>query len=136
MKDEQAPLSDDEYVYRRVLKEHVDERLPMPVTVAGFRPTKDDEQGISVYRAEFVTPEQVDQAGRRSGSYYIVKLRVGDIRARGMDVVPHTMKPLPGHALIPELRPGLSGADKRRYKELRLSLTQLASHAFVLSPQG
>jgi hypothetical protein len=135
MKDEREPLTDEEYVHRRVLMVDVDENLEMPVAVTGFSPTKDDAGGISVYRAGFVTPEELDQAGRRSGEYYVVRLRVGEIRDREMDVIADPMEPLRGHALIPEIRYGLKGNAKMRLRELRLRLAQLANHhAIVLRP--
>jgi hypothetical protein len=137
MKDEWDPVTDDEYVYRRVLAIHVDESLPMPVAVAGLGPSKDDQRGISVYRAAFVTPEDLDRGGRRSGEYYVVRLRVGDIRNQGMDVISDPMEPLPGHALIPEIRFGLKGDGKKRLNRLRLCLAQLATHpTLVLKPTG
>jgi hypothetical protein len=135
--NEQAPVRDDEYVYGRVLMMYVDEDQKMPVAVGGFEPTKHDGTGISVYRAGFVTPEEVDHEGRRHGEYYVVRLCVGDIRAAGMDVVPNPMPPLAGHALIPEIRYGLKGDAKQQFKKLRQRLASLANHpTIILRPMG
>lgn len=137
MKDELAPLTDNEYVYRRVLAKDVNEDLPYPVSTAAFHPSCKDTDGISVYRADFTTPSEIDSAGPRSGEYYVVRLRVADIRRKGkMDVVPQPMPPLRGHAVIPQIRDGLKGSEKQARRELQADLSELANHAFALKPRS
>jgi len=55
---------------------------------------------LSVTRADFVPVEQAAQ-GQSPKGYYVAVLRVGDLRARGIDVVAAPVEGNPGHAEIP-----------------------------------
>lgn len=96
-------IADDETVYRRI---------PVAagwfdghgVSPSAFSPNENDTEGLSVYRASFLTAEQVALTGRSSQGYYVAALRVGDIRAAGLSVEDDDPAGVdPGHAKIAEL---------------------------------
>jgi hypothetical protein len=99
--DENDSISDDEIVYRRVPVSQgwVDER---GVSMNAFKPRPDDETGISVYRARFLSLEDAAKGLSKHG-YYVLALRSGDLRAAGIDIVPKPEADLPGHAELPSL---------------------------------
>jgi hypothetical protein len=136
MMGETDPVGDDEYVFRRVLAQDVNEsNAESPVARTGFRPNAQDVNGISVYREAFVTSNEIDEAGRKPGEYYIFRLNVRELReVIGVDVIPDPMPPLPGHCLIPEVRHGLKGREKLLCKEVQRKLAVLADHHFALKP--
>lgn len=98
---EYDPLADDEILYRRVpvSKGWIDEHGISP---DAFEPRMDDDTGISVYRARFVTVEDAAKGLGKRG-YYVLAMRAGDLRAAGIHVVPMPHDDLPGHAEIPSL---------------------------------
>ena len=105
MGDGSEPIENDEHLYRRipVQPQYYDpSQGPEPSPLA-FHPRKDDKTGISVFRAKYVTPEQLAQSGRGK-RYYVAVLRVGDLRNHGLEVVPRIEgHALPGHAELPNL---------------------------------
>lgn len=137
MSDQHDPIEDDEFLLRRVLREYVDTNLAQPVQREGFRPTKDDVDGISVFRERFVAPSVVATAGRRGPTgYYVVRLRARDIRALGLSVRPNVMdNQLPGHSLIPEINHPASRNDSETSKELQRKLAKLADNNIAFQPQ-
>ncbi len=52
-----------------------------------FEPRKDEHSGISVFRQRFKTLDDVARGKSRKG-YFVVSLRVSDLRARGIAVEP------------------------------------------------
>ncbi|HTU89621.1 MAG TPA: hypothetical protein VMF69_05950 [Gemmataceae bacterium] len=135
--DEQEPVQDDEFVYRRIPRIFFDSAIAPPIRREAFRPTHNDTTGLSVFRAAFLRPEDalahVDPAKR--SDYYVVRLAVADLRALGLTLVanPDPNGP-PGHALIPELSWPAYQADKARWKPILFELAKLASAAIVHQP--
>ncbi len=54
--DENDPVDDSEFIYRRIHPQYFDSALPMPVQRDAFRPTQNDTTGLSVLRARFAVP--------------------------------------------------------------------------------
>src|SRR5205823_8771513 len=85
---------------------------------AAFRPTQHDISGLSVSRAKYRSAEQAGRsvegaAGRRFFS--VAVLRVGDLRAAGLDIAPRPIPPDDlGHAEITNL----TYADRRSDRSL------------------
>lgn len=135
---EENPVSDDEYVYRRVLRTwYYGSELSARDRVdrQAFQPTKKDINGLSVYRASFVQPEALDRdSAGDPGRYYVARLAVATIRELDLTVVPDPMQGLPSHALVPEIRDGLKGERKNWSKEMQLKLARLAGTDIVYSP--
>jgi hypothetical protein len=125
----QEPVGDDELVYRRV-----------PVSCAwyldgilspdAFDPRPADVDGLSVYRASFVTMEQAAQGPSKHG-YYLAVLAVGGMRAQGIRVEPDDPDGTnPGHAKLPDL----NAQDRRttRVKEFK----EVLARTLVLRVEG
>jgi len=104
LSDETEPITDDELLYRRIpaALNLYDPRREPHLRPDAFRPNQNDMTGLSVYRAKFKSVEEAAQ-GREGKSYYVAVLRTGDLRARGIEVVPRPIAGDPGHAEIPGL---------------------------------
>lgn len=98
-------IADSEELYRRIniTQNWYDPSLEAPPSRRAFRPNrKRDPTGLSLFRAKYVSPEQLCQ-NRRDDRYYVVVVRAGDLRDHGLSVVPVPVEEMPGHAEIPEL---------------------------------
>lgn len=123
----------ERYVLRLIPKAWYKANLPIPFEWLAFKPTDKDVDGVSVYQAELITPAQLAASGRKPGTYYVVRLSVRALRSLKLMIVP-TDGPLPGHAVIPELRWSAYEANKQSAKELMLELAKLASQNIVHTP--
>lgn len=115
------PVADDELIYRRIpVSQHWYDPAadPHPLLQA-FRPRTDDVTGLSVVRGEpYNTAEQAAQGPSKSG-YYVAVLRVGALRAHGIDVLPRPIAGVQGHAEIPNLTAANRDSDEaKRIMEL------------------
>ena len=122
------PIADDEILYRRVpvSKGWIDEHGVWP---DAFEPRADDDTGLSVYRARFVSLEDAAKGLSKRG-YYVLAMRAGDLRAVGIDVVPMPHDDLPGHAEIPSL------AYHERETELSRQQRELLADRLVIAIHG
>lgn len=135
--DEQEPIQDDEFVYRRIHRHFYDASIPTCIRREAFRPSQNDDTGLSVFRAAFVqlagTLANIDAS--KQNDYYVVKIAVQDLHRLGLTVVPEPdPNGPPGHAVIPELSWQAYQADKQRWKPVQLELAKLASAAIVHQP--
>jgi hypothetical protein len=136
-RDECATVLDDEWVLRRVHKNHFKPQKPTPIERVAFQPSDEDVEGLSVFRAAFVTPSQIVAASRGGNNYYVAKLAVSDLVKFSP---PLTVKPdsdadqPPGHAVVPELNATRLKSDKYPSKELQRDLAKLASKHIVWRP--
>ena len=55
--DENEPVDDSEFVYRRIHPKFYQATSPIPVLYEAFRPSPKDDAGLSVLRARFAKPE-------------------------------------------------------------------------------
>lgn len=135
MTDQHDPVSPDEYVFRRIPKDkhRYDPSLPEPVTRVAFEPNEKDIDGISIFRALFVSAESVAAAGLGRNGYCIARLLVRDIIALGLTVISDPHDQLPGHSLIPELAFQRANAKetKPKSKEYQRALAKLAGKSIV-----
>ncbi|HYT93929.1 MAG TPA: hypothetical protein VEL76_34740 [Gemmataceae bacterium] len=135
--DEQQPVAEGEFVYRRIHRNYYQAGLPMPVAVAAFRPTDLDTTGLSVFREPFVKAVDVlaGIADDKKNNYYVARLAVSDLRKLGLSVLPRPDPDgPPGHAEIPELSSAAYQADKQRLKQIQVELAKLASQGIVHQP--
>lgn len=102
MGDQAEPIEDDEDLYRRIPLQYFDPRQGREPSPHAFHPGKHDETGISLFRARYISPEEVAQ-NDRGKQYYVAVLRAGQLRANGLDVVPRPDEHKAGHAEIPSL---------------------------------
>ncbi|UCC30926.1 MAG: hypothetical protein JSU86_01355 [Phycisphaerales bacterium] len=135
MKSEQDPVSLHEYVLRRIHQNMFSASQPLPVARLAFRPTEHDTKGLSVFREKFISSQELANAGRKPGEYYIARLGVQELKdILELSVIPDPDDSQPsGHALIPELK---TSTPKRRAKELQLKLAALASKSIVHRPES
>jgi hypothetical protein len=135
MSQQSLCLADEEFVLRRIHKNHVDPGPPPLLGFTGFRPTPEDTAGLSVYREKQISPALVAASGRKPGEYYVVRLSVRSLRQLGLTVVAAEQTEGPaGHALIPELNLAACRQEKARLRELQVRLTELASQNIVHFP--
>jgi hypothetical protein len=129
------PIEEQEYVYRRILRQYYQSNLAIPVQREAFRPTQSDLTGVSVFRARFARPEDtlVNVKPDRIRDYYVCQLPVRELRPLGLSVVP---EPIPGgpagHAIIPELAWVTYQARKSHWKQVLLELARLAARSIVI----
>lgn len=119
--DGTEPVADDELLYRRipVSQRWYDPAADSKPLLQAFRPRPDDVTGLSVVRGEpYNTPEQAAQGPSKAG-YYVAVLRVGDLRAHGIEVVPRPVEGIRGHAEITNLTATNCDSDEaKRLMEL------------------
>jgi hypothetical protein len=135
MAEEHDVISADEFLLRRIHKNHVDAGPPMVVGFASFRPAPEDVDGLSVFREKLISALHVAASGRKPGEYYVVRLAVVALQSLGLTVVADDQPTSSlGHALIPELSLAACQADKRHTREIQHRLAELASHSIVQFP--
>jgi hypothetical protein len=124
----------EEFVLRRVHKNHCSQSGPLRILPVAFRPTPDDTTGISIYRAGETSPEEIVAASRKPpNEYCVVRLPVEALRAMGLTIVPEPDPDMPtGHAVIPELSLQEYTRTPQRLKEVQEKLARLASDNIVL----
>lgn len=134
MKDEGDPITDDEWLLRRVWnKRFRTDKTPI-VSPNAFEPRltgRDrDADGISLYRAECLDdPTDIlatlDPARRPETA--VVRVRVSSIRSWGFSVRSKPVPEIKGHVTIPELNAGDYEADKGRFTPIKERLATEAS---------
>lgn len=109
------PIADDEVVLRRIPVKTgwVDASIADdPVSLEAFRPNRKDSTGISLTRRKFRTASEDAASGRSPHGYFVAVLRVGDLRAAGVEVVPTPSANNPGHCEVPQLRAEIRDSDE------------------------
>ena len=108
-------VEDEEIVYRRVPAPHW-AGPEGQATPQAFIPHKTaDQDGLSLERAKYSSPERV-AARKPDRPSYVVALRVRDLREAGLDVTPDPdmEHDNPGHCLIRGLRSEVRGSEETR----------------------
>lgn len=129
--DGSEPIADDEILYRRIPESTgwYQPKLDKPVARHAFRPNKSDVDGISLWRATYVSIEQAAQ-GKPGKRYYVALLEAGELRKYGIDVVPDVEGSLPGHAVIPKLH------HEDQKSDAVLEATELLANRLCLGVKG
>ena len=137
-KAEHDSVSQDEKVLRRILKnpEYYKPGLPIPIQYRAFYPTKEDEDGLSLFRELFTTAGDVAK-GKNPKGYAVARLLVAAINELDLTVLPdpQPQPELPGHSLIPELNYNdkeKNKAAKRKFKDIGFELAKIAGRDMVL----
>ncbi|MBI2805466.1 MAG: hypothetical protein HYX68_10860 [Planctomycetes bacterium] len=135
--NEQDPIEDGEFVFRRIHRSLFAAGAAIPVWHSAFRPNGNDSTGLSVFREGFATPASilanVDPA--KANDYYIARLPVAALRKLGLTVEPDPVAGGPlGHAVIPELAWPAYQAGKLQLKATLVELAKLASADIVHTP--
>ena len=103
-----------------------------PVEAQGFAPSSEDFDGLSLYRALFVKPEDV-ASGRSPKGYVVVKLLASDILDLGIHIIHKPIEnALEGHCIIPEINIKIKSKFRRDKQD---SLSRLIDQdSIVFSP--
>ena len=106
-----------------------------------FEPSPKDVDGISLFRRDFVTRDQLAKA-----SAYTTGVRVAHLSAREFGTLNLSVKPSPnpqqppGHVVVPEMsfvkKTAQTKDKKQRIHDLAQELAQIASRNGVYSPAG
>jgi tRNA pseudouridine55 synthase len=127
MKSEADPITDDEWLLRRVpLPQFRTDRLPI-ISPNAFEPRikgRDvDADGISLYRAACLNdPGEILEpvAAERRQEYGIVRLSVSFLKSLGLSVRNSPDDRVKGHVVLPELNAVDYQRDKGRYVPIKL----------------
>ena len=102
--DGSEPLADDEIVFRRVTEKSgwYKPESGRPLAWLAFRPNQNDVDGLSVWREKYYkTAKQAAATGAMPGRrYFVVSLRVAQLRQAGIVVEPSPEDGGPGHASL------------------------------------
>jgi hypothetical protein len=106
-----------------------------------FEPARDDSEGISLFRADFVTRKYLARINRHP-----MGVRVGQVRVRDCMALNLTLKPTPdasqpaGHVVIPEMpflpKSAATKVQKQHIRDLAQKLAQIASKNKIYVPTG
>jgi len=132
--DQQDPASPDEYILRRIPKDggRYKPSQNEPVQRVAFEPSKWDVDGISVFRELFLSAADLASAGTNKNGYCVARLRVSDLLALGLTVVPDPRNDQPpGHAILPELSFSEHNRDRQKCKDIQHHLAKLAGRNIV-----
>ncbi len=134
MKSETAPITDDEYLLRRVRVEQFRTTQVPLVSPNAFEPRLSgrdpDTDGISFYRASCLAdPADVlaQVPATRCHEYGIVRISVAFLRNLGLSVVNKPALGIKGHVVVAELNATDYRANKARFTTVKLRLAQEAS---------
>ncbi|MCG3128323.1 MAG: hypothetical protein CHACPFDD_03206 [Phycisphaerae bacterium] len=100
-------IDDDEIVFRRVSEKSgwYDAKSSRPVAWTAFKPNSNDHDGVSVWRAKYQSAADVAAIGARPGTrYFVLAIRVSQLRSAGAQIVPTPVSGAAGHASISSLR--------------------------------
>ena len=103
---------------------------------AAFEPRKDvDEDGLSLFRYDFITPEQLIEANPHKAGVYCVFLHAARLMEMSMTLLPMPDE-LPGHIVIPEITYSAFRAEatKRTVKDHMIYLRLQANRQPFLGP--
>ena len=90
--------------------------------------------GQPLFRESSISATDVAASGRKPGEYYVARLRVGELEALHLTVVPD--EPPTGHVRLAELSYAAYERDKERWKPVLIELARLASAQIVHGPTG
>ncbi|MCX7701185.1 MAG: hypothetical protein N2039_09930 [Gemmataceae bacterium] len=134
MKSEADPITDDEWLLRRVRREMFrTDKVPV-ISPNAFEPRvkgrDPDTDGISFYRLACLTdPSDVlaTVPPERQDEYGIVRVSVSLLKSLGLSVVSKPDHRVRGHVVIPELTAAAYQSDKVRFTPIKYKLATEAS---------
>ena len=134
MKPESSPITDDEYLLRRVHRDRFRSDRAPGVSPNAFEPRvkgrDPDADGISLYR-EACVADATDILATipedKRSEYAIVRVPVALLK--GLELTARSVPDdrIPGHVVIPELNAADYEADKTRFTPVKLALATAAS---------
>jgi hypothetical protein len=134
MKSEGDPITDDEWLIRRVPRNYYDESLDQKISPNAFEPRvkgrDPDTDGISLYRADCLSdPSDVLATVKeeRRGDIALVRVSVSLLKKMGYSIRAKPDERVKGHVVIPELNSIDYGASKAKFTPAKVSLAEEAS---------
>lgn len=115
-------IADNEIIYRRLPSnaEYYDPACNPPIQWIAFKPNEHDSTGISVWRAKSLSrAEAATLNARRGKSYYLVAIKVAELRRLGAEIESTPVEGGAGHASIVSL-------SWRRYQSEKNAVMELA----------
>lgn len=118
------PVSDAEFVYRRIPLHFYRARDGHTPQIVAFIPSPNDATGLSVDRAALRTVEQAAK-GTEGKQYHVARISVGELRRLGeregfdLTVVPDPLPDNRAHARIPEINRIRYDQDKRSKERMK-----------------
>jgi hypothetical protein len=140
MRSEEEPITDDEWLLRRVHRDKF-RTDTAPLDPNAFRPTTSgnciDVTGISLFRE--ACQQSADDILRlmtpaKRADYGIVKVRVSDLKKLNLSVVRDPVPEIPGHVVIPELNALEYEKCKIKYTPIKRQLAEFANENVVRWP--
>ena len=135
LKDETEPITDDEWLYRRVHATRFRTARTPFVSPGAFEPiikgNYPDIDGISLFRADCLSSAEdvlasiSDPKKRKANG--VVKLQVSELKSLGLSVEFTPDDTIRGHVSIPELSADAFVEERARCKELMNKLAEMAS---------
>ena len=135
LKEETEPITDDEWLYRRVHTMRFRTARTPFVSPSAFEPNVKgkypDTDGISLFRADCLrSAEDIlanisDPEKRKANG--VVKLQVSELKSLGLSVKSTPDDNLRGHVSVPELSAGTFVKEKTRCKDCMKKLAELVS---------
>jgi len=115
------PIDDDEVLFRRFPEDWSEPGGAIHPSHLAFSPSSRDVTGLSLSRAKYVTPEDAGRGPRADKKYYVAVLRAGDLRQKGIKVIPSPSKRNRGHCEIPILNYATRCDDHSKQMEVLLA---------------
>lgn len=125
------PLDSEEILYRKipVSMRWYDVAIAPPLSPQAFGPREDDETGLSLDRAKYRSLAECAR-GRPGKAYFVAVLRVRDLWARGINVVPAPLPENVGHCELPQITYQIRKSDDVQEK------MKILAHELVLRVEG
>jgi hypothetical protein len=106
-----------------------------------FQPAKDDDDGISLFREDFVTAEDLAMLSLHPKGVRVARVLASECTNLHLSLnpAPHPHEPA-GHTLIPEMtfvkRTAQTNIQVQNIKDLAQKLAQIASKNEIYTPPG
>lgn len=134
MKSEDDPITDDEWLLRRVRVEMFRTgKLPV-ISPNAFEPRikgrDPDTDGISLYRAACLADPSEALAtipSERLHEYGVVRIHISFLKSLNLTVLSKPDQRVKGHVVIPQLNSGDYESDKARFTPIKVQLATEAS---------
>lgn len=121
--------SNTEYLLRIIPADFYKSELTPPIQRPAFSPSPQDNDGLSFFREDFVSPQALARWYRNKKGGVIARIRVSEVQELQLSVIVNPRADSPaGHVLVPEI----NTLDKsRRVKTLQIDLAKKCSGQIV-----
>ena len=106
-----------------------------------FQPAKDDDDGISLFREDFVTAEDLASLSTHAKGVRVARVLARECTSLYLSLKPAPDPPMPpGHTVIPEMiylkRTAQTNIQVQNIKDFAQKLAQIASKNDIYTPPG